>query len=60
MTETRKFYEEENEMSVFKSYLRGLLRDLQDITKDLDQEEIEKAKEKLEKLLSDTQKGIED
>lgn len=61
MNETKKFYTEESEeMSVFKSYLRSLLRDLQDIEKDLNQEEIENAKEKIEKLLSDTQKGIED
>lgn len=61
MSETKKFYTEESEeMSVFKSYLRSLLRDLQDIEKDLNQEEIENAKEKIENLLSDTQKGIED
>ena len=48
------------EMSVFKSYLRRLLQDLKDLQEVLDDEEYEKAKKMLDKLIDDTQSGIED
>ena len=47
-------------MSVFKSYLRRLLQDLKDLREALKNEEYEKAAEMTEKLIDDTQKGIED
>lgn len=52
--------DEENTNAVFKSYLRILLSDLEDIKENLDKKEIEQAKETLERLINDTQKGIED
>lgn len=48
------------EMSVFKSYLRRLLQDLKDLREALRNKEYEKAAEMTEKLIDDTQKGIED
>lgn len=48
------------EMSVFKSYLRRLLQDLKDLKEAVDNKEYEKASEMTEKLINDTQKGIED
>lgn len=48
------------EMSVFKSYLRRLLQDLKDLNEALKNKEYEKASEMTEKLIDDTQKGIED
>ena len=52
---------EEEKMSVFKSYLRRLLQDLIDVNEATpDTEENREAKEMLEKLIDDTQKGIED
>lgn len=51
---------EDNDMSVFKSYLRQLLRNLKEIQKAQEQGDIETAKELLQNLISDTQKGIED
>lgn len=48
------------EMSVFKSYLRRLLQDLKDLREALKNKEYEKAEEMTEKLIDDTQKGIED
>lgn len=47
-------------MSVFKSYLRRLLQDLKDLNEALKNEEYGKASEMTEKLIEDTQKGIED
>mgnify|MGYP004517504971 CR=1 FL=1 len=48
------------EMSVFKSYLRRLLQDLKDLKEAVDKKEFEKASEMTDKLIEDTQKGIED
>lgn len=52
--------DEENNMSVFKSYLRRLLQDLKDLKIALKNKEYEKADNMLDKLIDDTQKGIED
>lgn len=51
---------EENNMSVFKSYLRGLLRQLKELNSALENGDSEKAKSIVEQLIEDTQKGIED
>ena len=48
------------EMSVFKSYLRRLLQDLKDLKESLNNKEYDKAEKMVEKLIEDTQKGIED
>lgn len=48
------------EMSVFKSYLRRLLQDLKDLKEALKNKEYEKADIMVDKLIDDTQKGIED
>ena len=53
------FLEEENNMSVFKSYLRKLLRDLEDIRENAENNDTEKLKEKLDSLIDDTKKDIE-
>lgn len=57
-------YEEERnlteEMSVFKSYLRRLLQDLKDLKEALKNKEYERAETMVDKLIDDTQKGIED
>lgn len=48
------------EMSVFKSYLRRLLQDLKDLKEALNSKEYEKAEKMVDKLIDDTQSGIED
>ena len=48
------------DMAVFKSYLRRLLQDIKDIKVALDDGDIEKAKGMLSQLENDTQKDIED
>lgn len=48
------------EMSVFKSYLRRLLQDLKDLKEALKNKEYGRAETMVDKLLEDTQKGIED
>ena len=48
------------EMSVFKSYLRRLLQDLKDLKEALKSKEYERAETIVDKLIDDTQKGIED
>ena len=48
------------EMSVFKSYLRRLLQDLKDLKEAIRSGEYEKAEEMADRLIDDTQKGIED
>ena len=50
----------ENTMSVFKSYLRRLLQDLKDLKEALREKNYEKAEKMVDKLIDDTQKGIED
>lgn len=48
-------------MSVFKSYLRNLLQDLKDVKEAIpDLEENEEAKKLLDRMIKDTQSGIED
>jgi len=48
------------EISIFKSYLRRLLQDLKDLNEALKNKEYDKASQMTEKLIDDTQKGIED
>lgn len=48
------------DMSVFKSYLRRLLQDLKDLKEAIKKGEYEKAEAMTDKLIDDTQKGIED
>lgn len=48
------------DMSVFKSYLRRLLQDLKDLKEALKSKEYDKAEIMVDKLIDDTQKGIED
>jgi len=48
------------EMAVFKSFLRGLLRQLKELKKAIDKEDLEASKKLIEELIEDTQKGIED
>jgi len=50
----------DNELSIFKSYLRRLKRDLEDLKEIIKDEDYKKAEEKIEHLIEDTQKGIED
>ena len=51
---------EENTMSVFKSYLRMLLEHLKELQRAVEENNTEKIKEIVEKLIQDTQSGIED
>ena len=51
---------EDNKVSVFKSYLRGLLRDLKDLQEAIRNKDFEKAEILIDRLVEDTQKGIED
>lgn len=48
------------EMAVFKSFLRSLLRDLKDLQEALKSKDYEKAEKIVSTLIDDTQKGIED
>lgn len=48
------------EMAVFKSYLRRLIRDLKDIKEALKNKDYEKAEKLVDDLIEDTQKDIED
>lgn len=50
----------ENEMSVFKSYLRQLLRRLKELKEANDTGDQEKVKRIIQELLEDAQSGIED
>lgn len=56
----KEFAMEENSVSVFKSYLRRLLQDLKDLKEALKEKEYEKAEKMVDKLIDDTQSGIED
>lgn len=51
---------EENTLSVFKSYLRLLLENLKNIKEANENGDKEKVAEILERLIKDTQSGIED
>ncbi|MDO4648675.1 MAG: hypothetical protein Q4B26_08490 [Eubacteriales bacterium] len=48
------------EMAVFKSFLRSLMRQLKSLKKALDANDIETAKTILNEIIEDTQDGIED
>lgn len=48
------------EMAVFKSYLRRLMRDLKDLREALKNKDYEKAEKLIDDLIEDTQKDIED
>lgn len=48
------------EMAVFKSYLRRLMRDLKDLREALKSKDYEKAEKLIDDLIEDTQKDIED
>lgn len=48
------------DMSVFKSYLRRLLQDLKDLKEALKNKEYDKAEKMVDRLIDDTQSGIED
>ena len=50
----------DEDMSVFKSYLRRLLQDLKVLKEVLKAKDYEKAEKMVDRLIDDTQKGIED
>jgi len=52
--------DEENNMSVFKSYLRRLLRGLKELKEALNNKDYSKAERLVDELIEDTQSGIED
>lgn len=51
---------EKEEMAVFKSFLRSLMRQLKALEKALNDGDTEKAKKLVAEMIEDTQKGIED
>ena len=51
---------ENEEMAVFKSYLRRLIRDLKDIKKAIKKKRYDEAEKLVDDLIEDTQKDIED
>lgn len=52
--------ENREEMAVFKSYLRRLMRDLKDLKKAIQEKNCEEAERLINDLIEDTQKDIED
>lgn len=48
------------EMAVFKSYLRSLLRQLIELKKAIKARDFEASERLIDQLIEDTQKGIED
>ncbi len=52
--------EKTEEMAVFKSYLRRLLRDLKDLKKAIKEKNLEEAERLIDDLIEDTQEDIED
>ncbi len=52
--------ENTEEMAVFKSYLRRLMRDLKDLQKAIKEKNTEEAERIINDLIEDTQKDIED
>lgn len=48
------------ELAVFKSYLRRLIRDLKDLKEALKTKDYAKAEKLIDDLIDDTQKDIED
>lgn len=51
---------EDNQVSVFKSFLREQLKNQEEIKKALESGDMERAKELLEEMIERTQQGIED
>ena len=51
---------EENNMSVFKSYLRAILRELKALKEAFQKKDYEKAEKLIDQMIEDVQKGIED
>lgn len=49
-----------NEMAIFKSFLRGLLRQLVELKKAIQTKDFSMAEQLVDRLIEDTQKGIED
>jgi hypothetical protein len=49
-----------NEMPVFKSFLREQLENQKELEKAINENDLEKAKELIAKMIDRTQKGIED
>lgn len=52
--------ENKEQMAVFKSYLRGLLRDLKDLREKIKEGDLKEAERLVNELIEDTQKDIED
>lgn len=52
--------ESNEEMAVFKSYLRCLMRDFKDLKKAIKEKNLEEAERLIDDLIEDTQKDIED
>ena len=52
--------ENTEEMAVFKSYLRRLMRDLKDLKKAIREKDLKEAERLIDDLIEDTQKDIED
>ncbi len=48
------------DMSVFKSFLRGLLRQLVELQKAIKNKDFDQADKLVSQLIEDTQRGIED
>ena len=48
------------EMAVFKSYLRRLMRDLKDLKESITNKDFDRAEKLIDDLIEDTQKDIED
>lgn len=48
------------DVAVFKSYLRRLLRDLKDIKKAIKEKDLKEAERLIDDLITDTQKDIKD
>lgn len=51
---------EKEEMAVFKSFLRSLMRQLKALEKALNEGDVKKAKKIVSEIIEDTQDGIED
>lgn len=48
------------DMAVFKGYLRSLMRQLKQLKKAIDNNDIDEAKKLIDELIEDTQNNIED
>lgn len=51
---------EENDVNVFKSYLRAILRELKALKEAFEKKDYEKAEKLIDQLIEDARKGIED